>query len=221
MSDETTQLDVNAPAPTASQDEAGKPVQGAEKSPARKAPAKQTPAETQTAGRTGSRSAGKSTRKPSPPRKYTGASTMAAAKKDTMKETFETVSAVSNEAVKEGFEKSLSAMNEFSAFQKDSVDALIASATSTSKSLEEINTSAMEFAKKSLEDGAAAAQSLASAKSIQDLIEIQANYAKSAMDAYLSEVNRHTDLMSGLFKNSFKPLNDRVAAAVEVMQSQR
>jgi phasin family protein len=157
-------------------------------------------------------------RKPSPPRKFSGETLMAAAKKDTAKETFETVTAASNEAVKESFEKSINAMNEFSAFQKDTVDAMIASATTTSKSVEEMNTSALAFAKKSMED---AAKTMAGAKSVQELIEIHADYTKSTLDAYLSEVNKNTDLMSALVKDGFKPLNDRMAAAVEVMQSAR
>ena len=146
---------------------------------------------------------------------------MAAAKKDAAHETFETVTAASNEAIKEGFEKSLSAVNEFSAFQKDTVEAVIASATTASKSIEELNSSAIAFAKKSMEDSVAAAKTMAAAKSVQELIEIQADYTKSSLDAYLSEVNKSSDLISALMKDSFKPLNDRMVAAVEALQSQR
>jgi len=160
-------------------------------------------------------------RKPSAPRKITGDSPMAAAKKDATQETFETVTAASNEAIKEGFEKSLSAVNEFSAFQKDTVDAVIASASTASKSIEELNSSAIAYAKKSMEDGVAAAKTMAGAKSVQELIEIQADYTKSSLDAYLSEVNKSSDLISALMKDSFKPLNDRMVAAVEALQSQR
>mgnify|MGYP006274168031 FL=1 len=144
-----------------------------------------------------------------------------AAKKDATKETFETISTASNEAIKEGFEKSLAAFNDVSAFQKESVDAVIASATAATKSIEEINTNMVSFAKKSMEDSVSAAKSMASAKSVQELIEIHADYTKSALDGYLAEMNKTTDLMSGMFKDSFKPLNDRMAAAVEMMQSQR
>ena len=160
-------------------------------------------------------------RKPSAPRKISGETPMAAAKKDTAKETFETVTLVSNEAFKEGFEKSLTAVNDFSAFQKDTVDAVIASATTATKSIEELNASTMAFAKKSMEDGVAAAKSMAGAKSVQDLIELQADYTKSTLDAYLAEVNKNTDLVSAMVKETFKPINERVSAAVEAMQSHR
>lgn len=167
------------------------------------------------------KTSGDTSRAPSPPRKISGVITMAAAKKDPAKEAFETVTAASNDAIKDGFEKSVTALNEFTAFQKDTVDAMIASATTTAKSIEEINTAAVAYAKKSMEDSAAAAKTMASAKSVQELIEVQADYAKSAMEAYLAEITRQSELMSGLVKQSFKPLNDRASAAVELMQSQR
>jgi len=146
---------------------------------------------------------------------------MTAAKKDNMKETFETVTAASNEAMKEGFEKSLNAMNDLSAFQKETVDAVIASATTAGKSVETLNTNAIAYAKKAMEESVAAAKSMASAKSVQELIEIHADFTKSSLDSYLAEVNKTTDLVSSMVKDSMKPLNDRMAAAVEVMQSAR
>ncbi|MCH8491448.1 MAG: TIGR01841 family phasin [Oceanicaulis sp.] len=170
---------------------------------------------------TARKTSGKTARAPSPPRKFTGATPMAAAKKDPAKEAIETVTAASHDAIKDGFDKSVNALNDFTAFQKDTVDAMIASATTAAKSMEEINTAAVSYAKKSREDSVAAAKTMASAKSVQELIEVQSDYAKSAMDAYLAELNRQSELMSGLVKQSFKPLNDRAAAAVELMQSQR
>ncbi|MBI1264744.1 MAG: phasin family protein [Alphaproteobacteria bacterium] len=146
---------------------------------------------------------------------------MPAAKKDAAREAFDTVTTASNDAIKEGFDKSVNALNDFTAFQKDTVDAMIASATTAAKSLEDINTSALAYAKKSMEDTVSVARTMAGAKSVQELIEVQADYAKTAMDAYLAEINRQSELMSGLVKHTFKPLNDRAAAAVELMQSQR
>lgn len=187
--------------------------------PAAKKPAtKAKPAPRKAPSKPGAR---KTASKPATTPKSSGETVMATAKQDSAKQAFETMTAASNDAVKEGFEKSLTALNEFSAFQKDGVDALIASATATSKSLEEMNASAVEFAKKSMEDSVAAAKSFSSAKSVQELIEIQADYAKSSFDAYVGEVNKHTDLVSALFKDGFKPLNDQFTAAVEAMQSQR
>jgi len=88
--------------------------------------------------------------------------------KKTAKDTIETMTTASNEALKDGFEKSMTAVNEFSAFHKDSVDAVIASSTTAAKSIEELNAANLAFAKKTMEDGMTAAKSMAGAKSSAD-----------------------------------------------------
>jgi phasin family protein len=216
------EAETSAPAKTTAEQSQSKQAEAA---PARKAPARakaKTSAKAATAKPAPAKPASKpKTRKPSAPRKFSGETPMAAAKKDAATQTFETVTTASNEAMKEGFEKSLNAINEFSAFQKDTVDAVIASATTATKSMEELNANTMAFAKKSMEDGVAAAKSMAGAKSVQELIELHADYTKSTLDAYLAEVNKSSDLVSAMVKDTFKPINDRMAAAVEAMQSQR
>ena len=71
------------------------------------------------------------------------------------------------------------------------------------------------------DEGVAVTKAVASAKSVQEIFEIQSEYAKSSMDNYLAELNKTSELFSDLFKTSFKPLNDRVSAAVDLAQSQR
>ncbi len=139
----------------------------------------------------------------------------------TMNQTIETMTSASNEALKEGFEKTLSAVNDASAFHKDTIDAVIESVTVAGKGVETVNSNAVSYAKSAMEESVAVAKAVSSAKSVQEIFEIQSDYAKSTMDTYLSELNKTSELMSDLMKNSFKPLNDRVSAAVELAQSQR
>lgn len=138
-----------------------------------------------------------------------------------MNDTIESMTAASNDALKEGFEKTLKSVTEASNFQKETVDALIASATVAGKGIEAANANAVTYAKSAMEDGAAATKKFASAKSVQEVFEIQSEFTKTAMDNYLAEINKTSDLFSDLFKNSVKPLNDRVAAAMEFAQAQR
>ena len=144
-----------------------------------------------------------------------------ASKSFAMNDTIESMTASSNEALKEGFEKTLKSVTEASNFQKETIDALIASATVAGKGFETANANAVTYAKSAAEDGVAVGKKLASAKSVQEVFEIQSDYTKSAMDNYLAEINKTSDLFSDLFKNSVKPLNDRVAAAMELAQVQR
>ena len=41
------------------------------------------------------------------------------------------------------------------------------------------------------------------------------------MDRYVSEMTKTTDLLTGLVKNAWRPLNDRAAKAMEQAQAQR
>ena len=140
---------------------------------------------------------------------------------NTMNQTIETMTSASNEALKEGFEKTIAAVNDASAFQKETMDAVIESATVAGKGIETVNANAVAYAKSAMEEGVAVTKAVASAKSVQEIFEIQSDYAKSAMDTYLSELNKTSELFSDLMKNSAKPINDRVSAAIDLAQSQR
>lgn len=152
------------------------------------------------------------------PRK--GQSKMANTNK-TAQDTVDTMTAANNEAFKEGFEKTIKSINDVSAFQKENLDAVIASATVAGKGAEKLNADTINFAKKSMEDTVSASKALTSAKSVQEMIELQTNFLKSSMDAYMAQLNTVTDLYAGTVKDAMAPLNARVSAAVEMAQSQR
>ena len=59
------------------------------------------------------------------------------------------------------------------------------------------------------------------ARSIQELLELQTTWAKSATEAYLAEVTRATDVLTASVKDSFQPINERVTATVEKLQAAR
>ena len=139
----------------------------------------------------------------------------------TARDTVETMTAAGNEAFKEGFEKTIKSFNEAGSFHKENLDAVIASATAAGKGAEKLNADTIAFAKKSMEDTVAASKALTSAKSVQEMVEVHTNFVKSSMDAYLAQINTVTDLYAGTVKDSMAPLNARVSAAVEMVQSQR
>jgi len=137
------------------------------------------------------------------------------------KSTVEKVSAASNQAFKDGVEKTLTALNEVNALSKSNVEAVVESLTAATKGAETVGAQAAAYTKKSWEDAVAAAKTLSSAKSVQEVIELQSSYAKSALEAYVSEMNSLTETLSASFKDTFKPINARVTATVEKFQSYR
>ena len=144
---------------------------------------------------------------------------MAAA--ETVKSTVDTFTTASNAAFKDGVEKSLAALNEANTIQKKNLEAVIASVTAATKGAEALGAQAIAYSKAGFENQVAAAKSLASAKSVQEVVELQTAYAKSFLEGYLAEVGKMSETVSASVKDTVKPLNERVTAVVERLQAAR
>lgn len=140
---------------------------------------------------------------------------------ETIKTQAEKYAAAGASAFKEAVEKSLSALNDLNAQSKSNLEAVVASTTAATKGAETLGAQAIAYSKKSVEDGMAAARSLGAARSIQEVIELQTSFAKSALEAYLAEVNKASEVVAASFKESLTPLNARMTAAVEKFQAAR
>ena len=144
-----------------------------------------------------------------------------AAATDAAKSTVEQFTSASNVAFKEGVEKSLAALNDANAYSKKNLEAVVASATAATKGAEALGAQAMAFSKTMFDNQVTAARSLASAKSVQEIVELQTAYAKSALETYMSEVAKMTDTVQASVKDAFKPINERVTESVEKLQAAR
>lgn len=144
---------------------------------------------------------------------------MAAA--ETVKTNIDQFTAASNVAFKDGVEKTLTALNEANAVSKKNLEAVVASVTAATKGAEALGAQAMAFSKKSFEDQVTAAKSLSGAKSVQEVVELQTSFAKSALEAYMAEVTRMSETVSASVKDSMKPLNERMTSMVERLQAAR
>jgi phasin family protein len=129
--------------------------------------------------------------------------------------------AAGTKVLREGLEKTTASMTELSAQSKQNLEALTASATAAQKGAEALSKQALEYSKTSWEHSVAAAQTIVQARSVQEMIELQTNYAKSAMEVYMSEVSKMTEIMTSSVKDSFKPINERMTASVEKLQAAR
>ena len=149
------------------------------------------------------------------------ATTTAKVQGEQFKAQAEQFQAKGTQALREGVEKTSATMAELSAQSKQNLEALTASATAAQKGAEALSAQVVSYSKTSWENGVAAAQTISQARSIQELIELQTNFAKSAMETYLSEVTKMTETLTGSVKDSFKPINERVTATVETFQAAR
>jgi len=137
------------------------------------------------------------------------------------KTTAETFAASGVTAFKDTFEKSVAAMTDLNVHSKKNLEAVVASVTAATKGAETLGASAMAFSKKAMEDQVAAAKTLSTAKSVQEVIEYQTTFAKTAFEGYVAEMKKMAELVSASMKDSMTPINERVTAMVEHAQASR
>lgn len=139
----------------------------------------------------------------------------------TAKATVEQFATAGNQAFKDGVEKSLAALNDVNAYSKQNLEAVVASVTAAAKGAEALGAQAMAYSKKAMEEQVAAAKSLAGAKSVQEVVELQTAFAKTSLEAYMAEMTKMGETVAASVKDSMKPLNERVTATVEKLQAAR
>ena len=133
----------------------------------------------------------------------------------------ETAFATGTEALKAGFEKATKNYDQFLGYTKDTVDAYVQSATVAGKGAESFNNEVYAYSKQSIEESVAAAKALFASKSIHEAFALQTDFAKSAFDNYVSEVTKLSELVASTTKSAFEPIQGRVEAFVDVVQSAR
>src|SRR5215471_9022134 len=121
---------------------------------------------------------------------------------EAINEGIETAFRTGTEALKVSFEKAVKNYDQFLGYGKDTVEIYA-------------------YSKQSIEDSIAAAKALLGSKSVHEAFELQTDYAKSAFDAYVSELTKLSELVVSTTKETFEPIQGRVAAWVEVVQTTR
>ena len=140
---------------------------------------------------------------------------------ETAKSTVEQFTVASSTAFKDGVEKTLAAINEANSQSKKNLEAVVASVTAATKGAETLGSLALAFSKKTFDDQVSAARTLAGAKSVQEVVELQTGYAKSFLETYISEFGKFSETGPAAVKDSVKPLNERVTDLVEKLQAAR
>ncbi|MDB5522716.1 MAG: phasin family protein [Rhizobium sp.] len=109
--------------------------------------------------------------------------------------------------------------DETSLYGKDAMDKALKSYSSTSKGLQAIAAETSDYAKKSFEANVSHFQTLMGVKSFESVIELQTSYAKAALEGYMTEMSKLGEMYSDLAKEAYKPAEQAVAAATEVVKS--
>lgn len=124
-------------------------------------------------------------------------------------------------ALKNGFEKAVQGYDQFFSYGKDTVEACLKSANVAGKGAETLHNEIYSFSKQAIEDQVSATKALMGTKSIQEAFALQTDFAKSAFDAYIGEMTKLGELMTATTKEAVEPLQGRVQAWVDAVQSAR
>lgn len=107
------------------------------------------------------------------------------------------------------------------AFGQDNMDAFVKSSNLAVKAAEELNAEFVSYSKKTVEEGVAAAKELTSIKTMPELVEKQAELAKTQFDGFVKQTARFNELYMAAAKEVFAPLNDRATAAADMVKTFR
>ena len=125
------------------------------------------------------------------------------------------------DALKAGFEKAVKSYDTVLGYGKDTAEACMKSATVAGKGIESLNSELYSYSKDAIEESIAAGKAILGSKSIHEAFELQTGFAKSAFESYVSELTKFSELFTSTTKDTFAPLQGRVQAWVEVVQTAR
>ena len=136
-------------------------------------------------------------------------------------ETIETAFKTGSEALKANFEKAAKGYEQILGFSKDTAEAYAKAANVAGKGAETLHNEIVAFSKQSIEGSIANAKAVMASKSAHEAFELQAGFAKSAFEAYVAQMTKVSELMVATSKETFAPIQGRVQAWVDVVQSAR
>jgi hypothetical protein len=102
----------------------------------------------------------------------------------------------------------------FAALYKDNVNALLAANQAAISGYQSISAELLAFLQSRMKNGLEASQRLASCSSPESMIELQVEYAKSAVKAYSDEVGRLGELTGEVLRQASAPVAGRARAVV-------
>ena len=100
----------------------------------------------------------------------------------------------------------LKGFEEFQKVGKDGFDAAVRSFGEVNKGFQAIAAEVTDYSKKAFEDSTRAFEQLIGAKTIEQAIEIQSQYAKKAYDGYVAEMSKLGEMYVGLARDAYKPV---------------
>lgn len=121
-------------------------------------------------------------------------------------------------SMREGMDKVSKGFEKLTAFHKETLEALMESATLAGKGAEKVGSELTTYAKSSGEAFSTAIKSIAGSKTLQAAFEAQMDYAKTSFESYIAEMAKVNDMIMASAKEAFTPLQARGKAFVDIFE---
>src|SRR5258707_12789640 len=109
--------------------------------------------------------------------------------------------------------KIMKSFEDMQKFGRDNAESTMKSWGALQKSVQAIAVEMADYSKKAFEDGAAAAEKLLGAKSIEKAVEVQSDYVKTVYEGFMAQTAKLGQLYSDLAQETYKPLEGYVSNA--------
>lgn len=123
-----------------------------------------------------------------------------------------------NERMREVMEKSMHSMSEMSELAKGNIEAMIASAKAASTGAESMTAQVVETMRKQMEETQTAMRAMTSAKSPNEFMQLQNEYARAQFDRAVANWSQMSETMLKLAGEVVQPLSNRMAVAAETVK---
>lgn len=141
--------------------------------------------------------------------------TLVKAGQDAAAKGYEQVVVAAKEQVEKANAQLLKGYEEYAAFGKQNVDAFVQSGSIVAKGMEEMSKAVFAFTQASLEAGVATGKAMLAVKTLRELVDLQAGFAKSSLDGFVAEGTKLSEMGVKVANQALEPINARVHAAVE------
>jgi len=119
--------------------------------------------------------------------------------------------------VKANMDKTMQTAQEIAAFGQGTLEAFVASGQIWTAGVQDLNQSLVASAQAHITEAVEAVKKFAAAKSVNELLTLQATFARGSLDKAVAEATKLTDASTKLATDVLAPLNARVTLAVDTL----
>jgi phasin family protein len=128
---------------------------------------------------------------------------------------YEQAFAIAQEQVDKASETLFKGYDEAATLSQENVEAYVRSTTVLAQGVEIVGKELMSFAQSAVEANVANTKALFGAKSVRELVDLQAEFSRSGFDSLVAESAKLTELSLSLANEAFEPIQLRMNVTVE------